>query len=141
MTMSKTRQNRFLKNYAKTGRINQAAAVAGVCVNTIGNLRKSSPEFMALFMEADEKYCESIEAEIERRAMRGVEEPVWQGGQEVGRKRKYSDKLLIAHAKSRMSKYRDKLEAEVTHKGAVLAIPMTSTSEEEFEDAVEEAKE
>ncbi|MDP2936788.1 MAG: hypothetical protein Q8O86_09895 [Dehalococcoidia bacterium] len=51
---------------------------------------------------------------------KGTEKPVFQGGQQVGVVREYSDVLLIFLLKgARPEKYRDNLKADVNHSGQV----------------------
>lgn len=60
----------------------------------------------------------SLEAEARRRAMDGVDEPVYHKGEVVGHVRKYSDTLLIFLLKAhRPHKYRDNYKIE--HGGQV----------------------
>jgi len=67
--------------------------------------------FRANFDDAEQEAIEWIENELYRRAVTGVEEPVYQGGQMVGSIRKFSDLLLIFMLKARApAKYRDKFE-------------------------------
>jgi hypothetical protein len=51
--------------------------------------------FKALFDEAHEDALDALEEEARRRAVDGVLEPVYQGGEKVGTIRKYSDALLM----------------------------------------------
>jgi len=138
ITISPAKVNRFLAHMAKTGRLHQSADAANISVQQIRTWRKDLPDFEERYVSAELAYCETIESEIERRGKDGWDEPVFQGGVEVGKKRRYSDALLLAHAKSRMSKYRDKIEAEVKHSGQVLAVPLMAQSEEDFDKIVRE---
>ena len=57
---------------------------------------------------AREEAADTLEAEARRRAIEGVEEPVFHKGQRVGTVRKYSDLLLIFLLKGvRPQKFRD----------------------------------
>ena len=67
------------------------------------------------------------EDELQRRSIEGVEEPVYQGGELVGYKRKYSDTLLLGLLKSEdPDKYSDKQQVQLT--GAVLKVNVTGVS-------------
>ena len=94
------------------------------------NWRKSEPEFDAACKEAEQRYCELIDTTIHNRAIDGWKEEVYQNGELVGYKQKYSTSLLLAIAKSRMPRYRDKAEAEINIQGGqVLVVPAIATSE------------
>lgn len=58
---------------------------------------------------------EDIRAEVRRRAIDGVDEPVFHQGQIVGTITRYSDRLLYAMAKARLPEYQD--TATVQHVG------------------------
>lgn len=143
MAISSTRRLMFLESLAKTGRILESCKAAGITHETIRVWRRDDEEFADAFADAELEYCEYIEKEIERRAIEGWEEPVFgrdegkdKGTVEIGKKRKYSDTLLLALTRSRMAKYRDKVEAEITVKGQVLAIPIAALNEEMFDKLV-----
>lgn len=58
------------------------------------NVWKRDPEFLAAFHEATEDGADLIEDEAVRRAVEGCTEPVYQGGELVGHKQVYSDRLM-----------------------------------------------
>lgn len=78
----------------------EAAALIGVSIRTLYQWKRD-PEFDLRWREACETAVDLMEAEARRRAIVGVERPVFQGGQEVGRVREYSDNLLIMLMKGR----------------------------------------
>ena len=66
-------------------------------------------EYAAMFQEAKEQAADHLECEARRRAVEGVEEPVYYKGEVCGTIRKYSDLLLIFLLNgARPEKYRDK---------------------------------
>ena len=68
-----------------------------------------------MFAEAEQRYCDRIEREIDRRAIEGWDEPVHYKGERVDLVRKYSDTLLIFRAKGQMpQKYRDNSAVELS---------------------------
>lgn len=69
--------------------------------------KRKDPIYQRAVEEAEETGNDKIDHEIQRRAIDGVLEPVFHDGKVAGRKRKYSDQLLLALAKSRMEKYRE----------------------------------
>ena len=81
-----------------------AAAVAQVATTTVYRRMATNPEFKDQVEEALDIYADVLEREANRRAVEGVEEPVYQGGNLVGRKRVYSDSLLALLLKGRRKK-------------------------------------
>lgn len=84
----------FLKEFAQSGNILQAARKVGVGRRTVYTWLESDIHFKRLFDEAHEDALDALEEEARRRAVDGVLEPVYQGGEKVGTIRKYSDALL-----------------------------------------------
>ncbi len=87
-------QRAFLMALADSGVLSHAAAAAGVDRTTIWRYRQSDPAFDAAVQDAMEQATDKLVQEARRRALEGVEEPVYQGGVLVGTKRVYSDYLM-----------------------------------------------
>lgn len=68
---------------------------------------------------AQEEARDRLVAEVRRRAVDGVEEPVFYQGVEVSRVRKYSDLLLMFLLKQVDHSFRDNHRVEVEHTGRV----------------------
>jgi hypothetical protein len=99
---------RFLEAYAQCGNLTTAAKVAKVHRSTHNGWMKTVQEYPALFNAARDQAVEVLEAEARRRAVEGIDEPVYQKGEQVGTVRKYSDVLLIFLLKgARPDVYRD----------------------------------
>lgn len=94
----------FLAALAECGVLTQAAAVAGVDRVTVWRRRQDDAEFNAACEQAIDMAADKLEAEARRRAIEGVEEPVYQGGQLIGTKTVYSDSLLALLLKGRRKK-------------------------------------
>lgn len=91
---------KFLKAYAETDMIGEAAKIAGVTRQTVHNHRQKFEEFALAFADAQESSTEGLEREAIRRA------------------KESSDVLLIFMLKSRRPQvYRDNVKVE--HSGAV----------------------
>lgn len=110
----------FLEAFSRVGTIKHAAEAAGVDRHSHHLWLQKDPEYAAAFAEAEEQAVEVLEREMRRRAVEGVEEPVWHKGEQVGSVRKYSDVLLIFALKAaRPERYRDnhrvELAGTVTH--------------------------
>jgi hypothetical protein len=87
----------FLIAYAQIGTFVRAAERCGVSRRTAFGWQRDDPQFARLVQEAKRMYTDIVVAEIHRRAIEGVEEPIFQRGVEVGRVRKYSDDLLARY--------------------------------------------
>lgn len=104
----------FLKELRRRGNVSDAARAAGVDRSTPYRWREAEPEFAAAWDEAIESVMDAMEGEAYRRAVEGVDEPVFgriakdTDGQ-IGTIRKYSDTLMNTLLKAhRPEKYRDK---------------------------------
>jgi hypothetical protein len=104
------KQRAFLAAYAQLGNITSAAARAKVGRRSHYEWL-AAPAYAAAFVEAHEAAGDRLEAEAHRRAVQGVKEPVYQGGERVGYIQKFSDTLLIFLLKgARPEKYRERFD-------------------------------
>lgn len=110
----KTKQSMFLEEFAKHGIVSLACKAAGVQRSAVYRWKEQSDTFLFRFNQAFETAKDNIRAEVYRRAHDGVQEPVWQLGKYCGQVTRYSDTLLIFHAKMLMPEYRDKQQVELT---------------------------
>ncbi len=89
----------FLQHLARTGSVVEAASSAGFSDSYAHRVRKQDPAFAEAWDGAIRQYearlVERGEREAARRGIDGWEEPVYQGGELVGHKRRYSDRLLL----------------------------------------------
>ena len=105
------RKKLFLTNFAKLGNITYAAKAAGIERTTHYLWLEKDAEYVERFNTAKEAAADLLEAEVLRRGVKGVLEPVFYKGEICGRVRKYSDVLLIFLTKAtRPEKFRDKVE-------------------------------
>lgn len=99
----------FLESLRKTANVSYSAKVAGVRRSSAYRARDKSVSFASKWDDALEEGIAALEEAARVRAFEGVDEPVFQGGIEVGAKRVYSDRLaellLKAH---RPEKYRER---------------------------------
>ncbi len=103
-----TRQAAFLTSYAEHANILLSAQKAGIARQTVYAWLEHDEAFSCAFNQAKEDAKDVIRGEIYRRAIEGWDEPVWGPNALKGVVRKYSDTLLIFHAKMLMPEYRDK---------------------------------
>lgn len=78
------------------------------------NLLADDEEFRADYNHARGRDFEEIRAEIRRRAIDGVDEPVYHRGAIVGHVTKYSDRMLELMAKAQVPEYGDKTQLVLT---------------------------
>jgi hypothetical protein len=110
----------FLEVYEQTGRLTEAARIAGVSRRT--HYRKlEDPVYRKAFAEAEQGAVDALEAEAIRRGRDGVKKPILYKGQPVRQGPRilylteYSDQLLIMLLKRfRPALYREHVTAERT---------------------------
>lgn len=112
----------FLAAYADCGVVSHAAVLAKVDRGShyvwMHLEGEQGDKYREAFAQAKREACDVLETEARRRAVEGVETPVFQGGENVGSVQKFSDTLLIFLMKGAMpDKYADR--QKVDHRGAV----------------------
>lgn len=104
----------FLAALAATCSVTQACEDSDVSRRVVYEWRAADVDFAARWDEAKRIGAEALEDEAVRRAARGVDEPVFHQGAQVGTVRKYSDTLAIFLLKGAMpEKYRDNAKLEL----------------------------
>jgi len=106
------KQAAFLAAYAECGVISRAAEACDMSTRRHYEWLERDDEegtYETAFNDAREHAAGLLETEARRRAIEGVKEPVYQKGECVGYKQKYSDTLLIFLMKGAMpDKYADR---------------------------------
>lgn len=98
----------FLRELSQTANVREACEKAVVCRATAYAHRERDPKFKAAWDSALEDACDRMEREAYRRAVEGVDEPVFYQGEECGAIRRYSDSLLTTLLKAnRPEKFRE----------------------------------
>lgn len=101
----------FLTALSNTGNVRAACTAAKVGRSTVYDRREAAEAFAAAWAEAIEQAADMMEAEALRRAVHGVQEPVYYKGKVVGHVLKYSDVMLIFLLKAaRPAKFRERFE-------------------------------
>jgi len=119
--------NAFLTALGECGILSRAAEAAGVDRATVWRRTQSDKDFAELVDLAMEQAIDKLEAEARRRALDGVEEPVYQGGQWVGSKIVYSDSLMALLLKGRRKKvFADRTELTGADGGPVATADETT---------------
>lgn len=110
----KALQEEFLSAYESMGNISGAARLVGMTRATHYLWMSSDPTYPERFESSDEIAIDRLEQEARRRAIVGVEDPVFHGGKIVGATKRYSDTLLIFLLKgARPEKYRERQDVSV----------------------------
>lgn len=139
---SKRRDEKFFQALRDGNGPTKAAPIAGYSVPAVYQWRKQDPEFAQMWAVCDEIGIEvqlgRIEAEIDRRAIDGVDEPVYYKGRKISSIKKYSDTLLMFRAKKLDPTYRDSVN--LNHSGAVQGVMVVPgcTNIDEWEKASQE---
>lgn len=99
-------KGKFLKNLAEYGVVSYAAKAAGISKQLAYAIRLKNEKFAEAWERALDTATDVLEKEAVRRAVTGVDEPVYQGGKQVGSITRYSDTLLIFLLKANRVKFR-----------------------------------
>ncbi len=113
---------RFLEALRDTGNVVQAAKATRCSRQILYLYRRGDAAFAEAWDAALQEAMDTVlEPEAIRRAVTGVETPVYQGGKEVGTIREYSDTLLIFLLKGgKPAKYRERYEYSGEHGGPMV---------------------
>lgn len=105
-------RERFLDALAEGMTVLDAAKHVSLNERTLYRWRQADADFAEKWVKAYEIGTDSLEAEAQRRAVEGVEKPVFYQGVQVGTVREYSDTLLIFLLKARNpSRYCERVRA------------------------------
>ena len=116
---SEDKKEAFLQIYAATGNVGEACRALGVHRTLPHQWARSDPEFARAWEMMKEEYRDVIRSEVHRRAF-GWDEPLHHQGRLTGETvPAYSDRMLLALAKSRLPEMRERVEVEVTGEVAV----------------------
>ena len=131
-------QAAFLAAYARIATVKDAAQAAGVGRRTHYDWLAADATYVERFEEARRDATDVLLREARRRAVVGVQEPVFYRGEAVGTVTKYSDVLLIFLLKGLLPQvFRDRVEHTGAHgegiRVASTALDLTTLSTEDLE--------
>lgn len=115
-TRACAKQEAFLESFAQHGIVSRACKDAEIDRSTVYRWKEHDDKFLVRYNLALEEAKDAIREEIRRRAHDGYDEEIYQLGHYAGTVHKYSDTLLIFHAKMLMPEYREKTQVEVSGK-------------------------
>jgi len=142
------RRAAFLERLRESANVSAAARAAGMSRSSAYAVRRRDPDFRAGWDEALEEALDDLEAELRRRAIEGVDKPVFYGGKECGSVKSYSDTLGMFLLKSRRGEVfaetggrppSEELEREVTEAKQRLAEMLTRMQRRETGDGSDDA--
>lgn len=108
-------KKKFLEAYQVIGSIDRTCKHIGMVPRTFYHWRSGDEKFKEEFEKAKANVLTMLEDEAFRRAVHGVQKPVYQGGSCVGFVTEYSDTLLIVLLKANdPQKYKDRFAGELT---------------------------
>lgn len=126
----------FLETLAQTGRVVTAAHTAGfVDTSYVHRLRREDEDFAKAWEEAVDAAADVLEEEATRRAVEGVEEPIFYKGEIAGYKTNYSDQLMMFLLRGlRPGKFNPKQgDTNVNLKFGIAVLPMTAPNADDWE--------
>ena len=114
----------FIEAVRRTGLVAKSAKAAGTNSRRIKTECEQDKEFEQELQESLVIYAETVQEELHRRAVDGVEEDVYFQGAVCGTKINYSDALLTTLVKAKSPEFREKLSVDTTiHGGVLLTLP------------------
>lgn len=141
--LDENKKIKFLMALSETGRIMEACNKAGIAHNSMRLWRAANAEFAEEIQCAFKVYAESLEREAHRRGVEGYEEPVFgnmgpgMGSGEVGRVRKFSDRLLEIMLKKNNPEFRDSVKVDANFSGGVLVVERAAATVPEWKQRYE----
>lgn len=133
---SDRRKSIFIRTLAECGIVGRAATAAGWSSGTAYAWRKTDPEFAKLWDMAIDFATDALEEAARRRAVHGVQRPVYQQKELVGYVTEYSDNLLGLLLKAkRPQEFRENVSVQADVKGGVLVVPGVASSSTAWESA------
>ena len=111
-------QERVLAAIRKNGNMHLAAEAAGLTVWALeGWIRTDRYGFKKRRQMAIQVYEDMLDAEIDRRAVEGIDKPIYYKGEKVDTVKEYSDNLLMFRRKKLDPSYRDNYAPAVNPQG------------------------
>lgn len=105
----------FLELFPEVGSVKDTCDKLGLNRRTLHHWRTNDLEFEKEYQIAAKQTLTLLEDEAYRRAVTGIQKPIFQGGHKVGFVTEYSDTLLLALLKARdPQKYRERFTGEIT---------------------------
>jgi hypothetical protein len=113
------KQEDFINSFCELANITKSAKASRIGRRTVYDWLETDKDFKIKFKKARKVAIGVLEDEAHRRAVEGIDKPVFYKGKRVRAKvKEYSDTLLIVLLKANApKKYKDRVQAEHTGKG------------------------
>jgi hypothetical protein len=109
------KKEQFLRSLSETCSVSKTCEALQIPRSTVYEWRSTDKAFAEAWVDALKVGADALEDEAVRRAMVGVDEPVFYQGVQTGHVRKYSDVLLIFLLKgARPEKYKERVSTDTT---------------------------
>ncbi len=110
--LTRQRKQTFLEHLRATCNVTESAQLAGVSRTAMYERRAIDPELAKAWDDAVEQATDALEKEARRRALDGVDKPIYFQGKKVDLIKEYSDPLLMFMLRGhRPAKYRETAQA------------------------------
>lgn len=107
------KQESFIEAFCALANVTKAAAKARVGRRTVYDWLANDPEFKKAYTAAEPVALGVLEDEATRRAVEGVNKPIYYKGDQVGTMKEYSDTLMIVLLKARApEKYKERTQID-----------------------------
>lgn len=124
----------FLQEYAKWGRMGEAAAAAGVTPGTVRRHMEEDEDFAEAFYVQEEEYREKLIGHHQNLVFNGVEKNRYdKDGNLIETSYDYPIRLIELELKKHDKGYRDKQEVAINHSGGVLVAPAETQDIDDWE--------
>lgn len=129
------RRTQFLDRLAQDGNVLAACALVGLSREAAYRLRRREPLFARAWAAAQAQARVQVGEVLGTRAIDGVEEDVWYRGEVVGTRRRYDNRLLLAHMArlDKLAEANPQAEADAGRFDELLALVAGETVPEELE--------
>lgn len=125
----------FLASLAEIGRKTEAARIAGINYTTLMRRSKKDSSIDEAVDHAMEIYRDTLRAEVHRRGVKGIDEPLHYRGELTGAHiKKYDNRLLELELKRHCPEYREKVNVDHAVSGGVLVLGGTMATIEGWAD-------
>lgn len=125
----------YLEALAETGRVMESCRAAGLTWAQMSKHRQRTKGFADVEDAAMEVYRDTLRREVHRRAVEGVQKPVYYRDQRIdepGESVVYSDRLLEMLLKRHCPEYQEKVQVDHNVRGGVLVIGGTMGTIEDW---------
>lgn len=125
----------FLEQFKASGNVSSAARAVGLHRDTHYEWLKTDPAYALAFKDAEEAAIDVLETEARRRALLGIDKPIYFQGKKVDTIKEYSDTLLIFLLKGRRPEvYRERFEHMGRNGGPIetQSVPLDGLTDDEL---------